>query len=219
MRITIIGAGGLACITAELFAKRGHEVVLIERDPDRVRSLSERIDCGFIVGDGTKPEILREADPQHSDFLFCLTGNDQANIIASLVGRHLGFSRVVPKIEDREFEAVCIEMGLDDVIIPDQATAASLDDLVRGHTVPELSGAVGAEVRFFSFYAHADAMLSELELPERAQLVGVTRGDTFLFPSQLGGIKAEDEVLLATHMSLLDGLRTRFSSRSESSSD
>jgi trk system potassium uptake protein TrkA len=44
------------------------------------------------------PNILREVNPEQTDFLFCLTDSDQANVIASLVGRSLGFKRVVTSI-------------------------------------------------------------------------------------------------------------------------
>ncbi|MEJ2690601.1 MAG: NAD-binding protein, partial [Deltaproteobacteria bacterium] len=42
-------------------------------------------------GDGSHPNILREVNPEQTDFLFCLTNNDQDNLIASLGGRSLGF--------------------------------------------------------------------------------------------------------------------------------
>ena len=118
MRAVFIGAGSLATATARLMRKRGVEVVIIEQDKDRIDALTEEIDCGFLQGDGSKPAILREADPAGTDVLFALTGNDQANILASLVGRSLGFKRVVTKVDDPELEHICKELGLEDVIVP-----------------------------------------------------------------------------------------------------
>ena len=74
--------------------------------------LSQELDCGFICGDGSRPAILREADPQHTTVLYCLTGDDKSNMIASLVGRSLGFGRIVTKIDDPELEHICLELGL-----------------------------------------------------------------------------------------------------------
>lgn len=118
MRMVFIGAGQLSVVTAKLLHEKGVEVVIIEQDKERIDSLSDEIDCGFLHGDGSKPAMLREADPEGTDVLFALTGNDQANILASLVGRSLGFRRVVTKIEDPEFEHVCKELGLEDLIVP-----------------------------------------------------------------------------------------------------
>ena len=108
MRAVFVGAGSLTVNTARVLLKRGHDVVLVERDRDTIDDLEDELDCGFIHGDGSRPMILREADPEGSDVLFCLTGDDQTNIIAGLVGRSLGFERVVTKIENPEFEHVCI---------------------------------------------------------------------------------------------------------------
>ena len=98
MRIVFVGAGSLAVMTAVMLTKQGHEVIIVESDKQRIEELSSQLDCGFVHGDGSTPAILKETNPKETDFLFCLTGNDQANIITSLVGRSLGFARIVTKI-------------------------------------------------------------------------------------------------------------------------
>ncbi len=50
--------------TAEYLIERGNEVVIIERDKKRIDELSEELDCSFLHGDGSKPAILREVNPQ-----------------------------------------------------------------------------------------------------------------------------------------------------------
>ena len=100
------------------------------------RSAGGYTDCGFIHGDGSKPAVLREVGPQHTDVLCCFTDNDQSNILASLVGRSLGFRRIFTKIDDAEFQPICIELGLTDLIIPHLQAARALADLAFG-TLPE----------------------------------------------------------------------------------
>ena len=128
MRAVIIGAGSLSVMIAKLLLARSHEVVIIEKDKERTKTLSETLDCGVLYGDGSKPAILKEADPGDTELLFCLTGDDQANILASLVGRSLGFERVVTKITDPELEHICIELGLKDTIIPSRTIGRFLAD-------------------------------------------------------------------------------------------
>ena len=64
MRVVFIGASSLAVVTAKLMRERGEEVVIIEHDKDHIDALTEELDCGFLHGDGSKPAILREADPE-----------------------------------------------------------------------------------------------------------------------------------------------------------
>jgi trk system potassium uptake protein TrkA len=212
MRVALIGASPLAVATAEMLVKRGHDVILIERDKEKIDALADTIDCGLVHGDGTRPAILREVNPADTDFLFCLTENDQDNILASLVGRSLGFARVVTKIEDAEFEHICLELGLSDTIIPDSAIARTLVDMVAGQALPELSTIVRGEVRFFSFAVREEDEMpvGELELPARTRAVCVYRDEDFILPEPDTGLSKGDEVVLITHSENVPELSERF---------
>ncbi len=118
MRLVLLGATALAVRTAHLLIEAGHQVVIVERDPERIKELSAQLDCGFLQGDGSRPDVLKEADPGHTDILYCVTNHDQTNIIASLIAKSLGVPRVVTMIEDAGFLPICEELGLRDTIIP-----------------------------------------------------------------------------------------------------
>lgn len=212
MRIVIVGAGGLATTTARLLIEGGWEVILVEKDADRVATLRGALDCGLIHGDGTKPAILREAEPERCDLLLCLSGSDHDNLLSALVGRHLGFPRVVTKIEDPEFEPIGLELGLGDTIVPDRTIARALFDVVHGRSVPELVAALGPEVSLFSFILREPTKIPELDLPARTRVIGATRSGSFVFPDDAAGgaLDAGDEVLLLTHLDNLEDLRQRF---------
>ena len=211
MRAVFIGASTLAGATARLLLTRGHEVVVIELDKERIEALANDLDCGYIHGDGSKPAILREADPEHADLLFCLTGSDQANIIASLVGRSLGFPRVVTKIDDPAFEHICIELGLEGTVIPTRTIGRHLADIAEGRDPLELSTMIREEARAFSFVAGAaDAVrVDELDLPARTRLVCIYRGGKLLIPDASTTLREDDEVVLITHRDNLDRLKAR----------
>lgn len=212
MRAVFLGAGSLAVNTARTLIKRGHEVVIVERDRERIDALSEELDCGFICGDGSRPAILREADPQHTTVLYCLTGHDQINIIASLVGRSLGFERIVTKIDDSELEHICLELGLDDTIIPSRTIGVHLADLFEGRDPLEISTLIREEARVFSFVAGKDhaVAVSELSLPKRTRVVCVYRNGDLVIPDEDTELKADDEVVLVTHREALSDLTERF---------
>jgi trk system potassium uptake protein TrkA len=212
MRAVFIGTSGLAASTAELFVRGGHEVVMIEQDRGRIEELSDAMDCGFLHGDGTKPTVLREASPDRTDILFCLTENDQANILASLIGRSVGFPRVVTRIEDAEYRHICTELSLNDTIIPDEAVARLLADLSHGVEPLTLTAFLKYKARFYSFFVReAEAgPVEALDLPENTRIVCVYRGEKFHLPDQLSKLKESDEVLLVTHEDRLSALAERW---------
>ncbi|MCF6147543.1 MAG: TrkA family potassium uptake protein [Candidatus Kuenenia sp.] len=215
MRAVILGASSLSAMTARILLARGHEVVIIEKNKERIDALSNELNCGFLHGDGSKPAILREADPLHTDFLFCLTGNDQSNILSSLVRRSLGFARVVTKIEDPEFEHICIELGLEDAIIPEQTIGRYLADMFEGQDLMELSVLIKGEARVFSFIARdIDAVpVSQLKLPDECHVMFLYRNEKFIIADSETKLKEEDEVVLITHCKNLPQLHQRWSTK------
>lgn len=209
MRVVFIGAGTLALMTARFLLRRGHEVVVIERDKARAQELAEQLDCGILQGDGSKPAILREADPANTDILFCLAGNDQANIIAALIGRSLGFKRVVTKIDDPEFEHICLELGLEDTIIPGRTIGRHLADMCEGQDPLEVSTMIRDEARVLSFVVHEPQVgpIADLGLPKRSRIVCIYRDKRFIVPDEATRLKIDDEVVLITHRDGFDALK------------
>jgi trk system potassium uptake protein TrkA len=196
-------------MTARTLLKRGHEVVIIERDKALVEELPQQLDCGILQGDGSKPAILQEADPNGTDVLFCVTGSDQANIIAALVGRSLGFKRVVAKIDDPEFEHICIELGLEDTIIPARTIGLHLADMCEGRDPLELSTMIREQARVVSFVVHEsqESSVADLNLPTHSRVVCVYRNGKFILPDEDMSLKVDDEVVIITDRDNVEDLK------------
>ena len=216
MRVVLVGASEVAVRAAELFIKRNYEVVIIEKDRSKIDNLSQELDCSFLQGDGSKPNILKEPGPKQSEFLFCLTDNDQNNIIASLVGRSLGYNRVVTRIQDPSFEPICMELGLEDIIIPSRTIGRYLVDMVEGMGIPDISTVLKGEARLFSFIASEEEAgpISDLGLPQGARVICYYRQGTFYLPEDKTSLAAQDEVVILTYSNNLADLRERYTPKS-----
>ncbi len=217
MRIVIIGASSLAVLTSRLLLEADHEIIIIEAAKERIDELTDTLDCGFIHGDGTRPAILREAAPKQSHVLFCLTGNDQANIIASLVGRSLGFPKIVTKVSGEEFEHICLELGLEHTTIPNRTIGYHLADMLTGQDALELSAMVKDDARMVSFVAREDdeGSVSALDLPRSAHVICLYRNGKFFLADSDTTIQKDDEVVMMTDNAHLPALRERWLSRRE----
>jgi len=212
MRIVFVGASSLTYHTARLMLQRGHDVVVIEQDHVTVQELVESLGCGVIHGDGSKPAILQEADPGNSNYLFCVTDNDQTNIISSLVGRSLGYPQVVTRIDDPEFEHICIELGLENTIIPSRTISRYLAAMVQGEKSLSISALIKNDATLFSFVVEKqDAVtVQELGLPEDCRLMFLYRGDKFILTDDTTQLKTGDEVVIVCHSDKLPQLRSRW---------
>ena len=198
--MVFIGASSLAVATAERLLRVGHEVIIIENDKAVIDSLMGQIDCVFVNGNGSKPAILKETDPNSIDVLFCLTKSDEANIIASLVARSLGVKRVITRVEDPEFEHICVELGLNDTIVPTLTNARYLANIAMGRNILELSAAFRGNVRLFCFIANEndEGLVGDLSLPKQTRVIFCYRDNVYVPLNSDSKLQKGDEVVLVT---------------------
>lgn len=210
MRVVFVGASPATLAAVKVLLDRGHEVVIVEQDREIIESLAD-LDCGILHGDGSRPAILKEADPGNTDFLFCLTTNDQTNIIASLVGRSLGYPRVITRIENAEFEHVCLELGLVDTIVPEVTVARHLADMMEGRNPLELSATLGTDARLISFVlGEEDAGdISALAMPGDSRVICLYRDDELIFAESGLELRKGDKVVVLARTEDADTLRDR----------
>ena len=169
--------------------------MIIETDKAKIDELSKEMGCSFLQGDGSRPDILREVNPEQTDILFCLTDSDQVNVIASLVGRSLGFKRVVRSIRDEQFESICHELGLKDTIIPSRTISRYLEGMVGGSKNVGLSSVLNDE----AVPAGRRRARKELKLPVDARVVCYFRDDKFAHADEETTLHAGDEIVILTH--------------------
>ncbi|MGX6648670.1 potassium channel family protein [Maricaulaceae bacterium MS644] len=126
MRIVITGLTAMSLEAARAFAKRGDDVILIDPDQETFEDAADDLDVAFIKGDGARPDVLSQANPEKVDVMYCLNNDDKDNIIAALVGKAAGVKRVILKVEDRAYQPICDKIGLDERVDPAHAMARAL---------------------------------------------------------------------------------------------
>lgn len=215
MRVVLMGASELTLNIARMLLDRDHDVVVIEKSKQCIDEIQESYDVGFLHGSGSHPDILREAQPERSDVLVCLSDDDDDNLLAALVGRSLGFKRVVPTIRDPEFLPICEELGLEDVVLPNQTMARHVVDMVVAGADVDLSAFIGGGVRFFSFEVAEGGAASckDLDLPDDTRPLVVQCGDSSALVDEDTRLKPGDRVLLVTRTEHLGDLRRRYPAR------
>lgn len=78
LRVIVVGGGHVGYHAAELLDNRGHDVVVVEQDSERCEFIQDGYVATVIEGDGTRPSVLKQAQPERSD------------VIASLIGTGVG---------------------------------------------------------------------------------------------------------------------------------
>jgi len=170
-RVMLLGGGRTAEILGRHLSERHAEVLLIERNLDRARLLSEELDGVLVIhGDITDPELLESEDVGKFDAVVALTGKDDANILACLYAKSLGASETIAVLHNLSLHTLLRDVGIDVALSPRTVSANGVLRFVRGgvaQVATYLSGdfeIIEVEVKTGS---PADgAVVSELGLPK-----------------------------------------------------
>jgi trk system potassium uptake protein TrkA len=170
LRVVIVGGQHVGYHTARHLSNRGHEVVIIEKDQERVEFLSQQYEATVIQGDGGRRAILEQADLARSDVIAALTGyGAMTNIGICTMARSLDPEiRTIARVDHGdmdEYDAV-----VDSVVYPEQLAAhAATNEImhVAGagvQTIEELTG----DLELLELTVDEDAPVAGRELSEVA---------------------------------------------------
>ena len=119
VKLVIVGCGRVGSQIAADMDHAGHEVVIVDRDPNAFSRASTRgvltreFKGDQVVGNGTDADILRRAGVEHADGFVAVTEGDNRNIMASQIAKHVfKVPRVVARIYDPERAEAYEKLGL-----------------------------------------------------------------------------------------------------------
>jgi trk system potassium uptake protein TrkA len=141
--------------------------------------------------------------------LFCLTDNDQANIITSLLVRSMGFKQVITGIKDDTYAPLCDELELEDSIMPTRTMSQHLSNIFGCLDNIEPSTLLRCLRVFFTGDKQDETDFNELDLPDMAKAIYYYRDDALHFVDDNDRIKKGDEVVILTHAKHLSELSER----------
>lgn len=103
MKVLIVGAGRLGTQIAQVLAAAGDQVGLIDLDDNRLAELKGHIAARLVAGDACEPTVLEDAGAHTMDLLVAATGEDEDNLVISLLAkRQFAIPRVAARINDTD---------------------------------------------------------------------------------------------------------------------
>lgn len=227
MRILVIGAGEVGRHICQQLSIEDHEVILIERNADRLKRTARDLNILGIEGNGASARILEQAGISKVDLFIAVTDIDEVNLIACIMAKEYGILRLVARVRNEEYFSGASplnehRLGIDLLINPDQVMA---QEILR---ISEVSEAF--EVADF---AHGDVVLVGYEIKEDNPVCGITladlkdlrglydfvivaivRGGKTIVPRGNDIIRAEDRIYLSVRRNDMAAVEDLFNLRS-----
>lgn len=113
MKVVILGCGRVGSTIATTMAREGHDVTIIDQNPDSFRRLSNDYNGKTIVGNGIDGDTLQRADVEHADAFVAVTNGDNRNIMSVQLAKvKFKVPKVVARIYDPIRSKAYAELGL-----------------------------------------------------------------------------------------------------------
>ena len=112
-RVFVLGGKQLGIEAALRLEASGVQVKLFERDYERCQKISTLVKNTVVVhADGTDQRILAEENIRGIDAYLALTGDDEVNIIASLLAKRLGCQKAIALVNRIDFMPMAQLLGI-----------------------------------------------------------------------------------------------------------
>jgi trk system potassium uptake protein TrkA len=205
MKVVIAGAGAVGAFVAADLKAANHEVLLIERNADLVARLRPTSDVDLFVGDACEVSTLDEAGIADADVMVAATGEDQVNLVISLLAKQeFSVPRVVARInEPRNKWLFNASWGVDVSVSTPHLLTALIEEAVSVGSLVRLLEFGGGEAQLIEVTLAEDSpadgkSIIELQVPRDASIVAVVRRGHVVVPRGDTVVQAGDEVLALT---------------------
>lgn len=204
MRILLVGAGAVGRSIATELLSHGHEVTLVDDDPDAIR-VALVPDADWVLADACSPSSLEEVGARDADAVVAVTGDDKVNLVVSLLAKTVF---AVPKVIARANHSSNEWMynanwGVDVIASTPRALTALVEEAVAVGEAVQLLSLDQTSTSIYTIQVPSDSpqlgsKIAEIEWPAELIIGAVVRDQVPLKPGESGPIQADDEIIVIT---------------------
>jgi trk system potassium uptake protein len=214
----IFGAGKIGLHLAQRLEEQHVALTVLERDGARARYVAERLRSSVVVHeDGVGKAALLAHGVDRAGAFVASTGDDRANLVATLYARELGAGLCLPVVSREEFVPLVSALGVDTAFSPRQITAEAILRFLRGDHVLAVQllpgGSELMELKAGERSAIAGRALSDSGLPRGCVVTSIVRDGRVVVPGPSDRILPSDSVLLLAVKAAVPEAERAFRSR------
>lgn len=223
MQVLIIGAGEVGFHTALRLSREGHRVVVVDHQAERIRQISEQMDVQTLLGEGSRPAVLRAAGVDQADLVLVVTNSDEVNLTACRFARLLApGATLIARVRSNDYLEFFEEVGaasldIDTVINPEREVAAQILQFLEVPAASSVTDFAGGKVTMLGLKipATCDQVGCALYQTRSADsprflVVAIERGGQVIIPRGNDLILSDDLAYVVTQKSNIDQVVEHF---------
>jgi trk system potassium uptake protein TrkA len=201
MKIAIAGAGNAGRAIARELIANGHQVLLIDKSPKALK-MDSVPNAEWLLADACEISTLDRAALDQCQVLVAATGDDKANLVASLLAKtEYGVPRVVARVNHPKNEWLFeSSWGVDVAVSTPRIIAALVEEAVSVGDVVRLFSIKSGEANLVEITLPDNSIcigksVLEVQLPKDASLAAIIRDGHVIAPSPHDLFSAGDELI------------------------
>lgn len=199
--ILIIG-GGLTATFVASFLEGEVNMKIIEKDAKKALELASKLTKPLVInGDGSNLELLLSENLEAMDQFIAISGDDETNIITSIVAQHIGVKRTVTLIKKSDYLPLTPALGMDAVVSKQQITVNALTRYIKGDGIAKFAELPALDAEIVEFVVKEKSKITKkpimhLKIPKGSVLGAILRDDELIIPKGNTQIMAGDKVVV-----------------------
>lgn len=206
MNIIIIGGGRIGITLVSSLVAEGHDVTVLDTDPDVISEITNIYDVMGVCGNGADSDILAEANAKDADIVAAVTNSDELNMLSCFVAKRMGAKNTVARIRNPEYNDQSLDfmkqhLELAMSINPERMAAKELFNILKLPSAVKIDTFSSGnfemiELRLRENSPLADQKLMDLRNKYTAKFLvcAVGRGDEAYIPDGNFVLKSGDKV-------------------------
>jgi trk system potassium uptake protein TrkA len=220
MYAIVAGGGKVGFFLARELIDQGHEVLIIENNPERAEFIANELGNVVLRGNADEASTLAEAGAERADVVIAVTGDDPRNLVLLQVAkRRFGARRTVARINDPRNEGLFRMLGIDATVNATQVMLSVLEQEIPQASLVPLLRLRNTDVEVVEAIVDprspvTGTALRDVDLPPESNIAVVIRDGSAFFPNGATVLEAGDEVVALTRGIHEPRLRSLFFSES-----
>ena len=155
MKIILVGCGKVGRALARQLSEEGHNVTVIDTNPDKIEMITEELDVLGVTGNGASNTILSEAGLDTADVLIAVTGSDELNLLCCVFAKKTGHCRAIARVRNpmysHQLDFIKQQLGISTIINPELTAAREISRLLRFPAASQIDTFADGKVRLIKF--------------------------------------------------------------------
>jgi trk/ktr system potassium uptake protein len=169
MFILIVGGGKVGSYLTRALVNQQHEVVVVEKDGRKARTLERLVDRQVtVVGDGCDPAVLEEAGVARADVVVADTGDDEDNLVVVLLSKKKSKARCIARVNNPANKLIFESLDPEDPVTVISSTELILDVLNERVNAAKYR----SMLETMHLFGKGDMQLVKVAIPERSPVAG-----------------------------------------------